>query len=275
MTSLSFFSAVSRFCVCSKRLSTVTLCCIFCCSMSLSKVCRRSVFLPNLGDQTGLIHTAAESHTRTHAQGRRDSLTYPLKFVSLLHFSPANFVVHSTHQAGTWPELSELHYPLSAINTKMMITHHKPLQMLPQLGIERNGICILNHRLCLHLCTWTKSFSFCFSRVSFLSLWTELFWRQSSFSWSSLYLHHSKDTNRINHPSYSSSAPNTPIHSLLSVQFLHFIKLKRKKRHTNWSVGIRNDQNVKSKLPYILSSWIYLPIICLDANFGQQGDCVC
>lgn len=172
--------------------------------------------------KTGLVHTAAESHAQTHAQGRRDSLTYPLKFVSLLHFSPANFVVHSTHQEGTWPELSELHYPLSATNTKMMITHPK-LQMMPQLGIERNGICILNHRLCLHLCTWTKSFSFCLRRASFLSLWTELFWRQSSFSWSSLYLHHSKDTNRINRPSYCSSPPNTPIHSLL-YSTVHFIK---------------------------------------------------
>ncbi len=240
MTSLSFFSAVSRFCVCSKRLSTVTLCCIFCCSMSLSKVCRRSVFLPNLGDQTGLVHTAAKSHTQTHAQGRRDSLTYPLKFVSLLHFSPANFVVHSTHQEGTWPELSELHYPLSATNTKMMITHHKPLQMLPHLAFAywiTDCVCIYvpEHRLCLHLCTWTKSFSFCFSRVSFLSLWTELFWRQSSFSWSSLYLHHSKDTNRINHPSYSSSPPNTPIHSYYQYSF-YIIKLKRKKKGTKIEV---------------------------------------
>lgn len=131
MTSLSFFSAVSRFCVCNKRLSTVTLCCFFCCSMSLSKVCRRSVFLPNLGDQTGFVHTDADSHNQTNAQGWRDSLTYPLIFVSLLHFSPASFVVHSTHREGMWLELSVLHYPLSATNTKMMIPHLKLLQMLP------------------------------------------------------------------------------------------------------------------------------------------------
>lgn len=219
MTSLSFFSAVSRFCVCNKRLSTVTLCCFFCCSMSLSKVCRRSVFLLNLGDQTGFVHTAADSHNQTHAQGWRDSLTYPLILVSLLHFSPASFVVHSTHREGTWLELSELHYPLSATNTKMMILHLKLLQML--LNIERSGIC-------LYVCTWTKSFSFCLSRASVLSLWAEFFWRQSSFSWSSLYLHHSKDRNPITRPSYCSSPPNVlpfvygHINSLFCQYFIHF-----------------------------------------------------
>ncbi len=159
--------------------------------------------------KTGLVHTAAKSHAQTHAQGRRDSLTYPLKFVSLLHFSPANFVVHSTHQEGTWPELSELHYPLSATNTKMMITHPKLLQMVT------GCVCIYVPEQSPSPSVWVES-HFCLSEQS-----------SSEDSPASpgapcTYIT-AQVTNRINRPSYCSSPPNTPIHSLL-YSTVHFIK---------------------------------------------------
>ncbi len=211
MTSLSFFSAVSRFFVCSKRLSTVTLCCIFCCSMSLSKVCKAFSLLAQPGrSNSSCTHSCRISYTDTCTRTKRFThLSSKIRLSASLFSSQFCRSFNSPRRDVTWA----LRASLSFVSYKHKDDDHKPLQMLPQLGIERNGICILNHRLCLHLSTWTKSFSFCFSRASFLSLWTELFWRQSSFSWSSLYLHHSKYTNRINHPSYSSSPPNTPIHS--------------------------------------------------------------
>lgn len=126
MTSLSVFKAASRFWVFSKRLSTVTLCCFFCCSISLSKTCNRSIFLVSLEEhsiQPLSTQTMHNTYINTHIrmQGLTDSLTYPLKVVFLLRSSPASFVVHSAPLVGMWLELLELHCPLSATNKESVL----------------------------------------------------------------------------------------------------------------------------------------------------------
>lgn len=133
-----------------------------------------------------VLYTAADSHIQTCTRMKSFThLSSNIRLSASLVSSQVCRSFNSPRRDVTWA----LRASLSFVSYKHKDDVDPSTQITANVKTKRSGICLRNQCLC----TWTKSFSFCLRRASVLSLWAEFFWRQSSFSWSSLYLHPSKD----------------------------------------------------------------------------------